>query len=192
MVILSLSMKKVKCVFLIMLGAFVIFILVGILILAVLKFLLVPRQIDGFGPETLQTTELTNHYDCLIEGKKVIKQRDTLSIPFLRTFLAGNKGIVYTYHLMFEGKNGFEAFLKYNTPFTSGIGAIADDIQFLIEESPENIVIYHDYALKSEEEKDVFTVEKNPFSKKVLLIYDPNLLMKKNKSGICYKGLEHP
>lgn len=184
-------MKKIKSCIKIILFVVAILGILGMLMVVSIRLCLVPRQVDGFGPETLQLPEFIDKYDCSIENKKIIKKRDTLSVPLIQVISGVNKDIVYTYHLMFEGKNGFETFLTYSFPFTTGIGAVAEDTQFLIEETPDNITIYHDTMLEKELGQK-FNLVKSPFSKNIHIKYKSDLWKNKGKPGTCYKGLEYP
>ena len=69
----------------------------------------------------------------------------------------------------------------YKFPLTYGIGAVHENSDFVIIESEESVTFYY-----SREPVDGFTIEQNPFSKKIKFEHTDKFFDLWEKEGVCY------
>ena len=118
---------------------------------------------------------------CEIEGKKIYRESDSLSISLLHLFLHGSRDVFYTHHLLYKNTRGEEKkFLTYRTPFVFGIDVMPEDIRLAIEDEKEKIVIYYE-----EEPVGGISIDYNPFPKIIELKLETDLDQILKKDGVC-------
>lgn len=136
---------------------------------------------DGSDEYYFKQKNNENFFSCKIEGKRISKYGENVEVPFWQLFISGFHGIFRIYHILYETeskeKNGF---ITYKFPLTSGVGAIVEDTDLVIEESFNQITIYYDKA-----PIDGFLIEKNPFSKNIVFKQKSDLTDIKAKEGSC-------
>ena len=125
------------------------------------------------------------------DGKKgtLRDRRKTLSvleenveIPFpLIYFDLGIRKLYRVYRFIYAKESEKNFFGTYRFPVTTGIGAIHEDPDMVIDETSDLITIFY-----NKEPVDGFFIEKNLFSQKLLFVLKPNLSELKNKDGVCY------
>ena len=118
---------------------------------------------------------------CEIERKKVYINRDSLNISLFHLLFYGSRDAFYTYHLLYRNIEGEEInFLTYRIPFVFGIDVIPENIGLAIEDTKEKIIIYYD-----KEPVGGFSIDRNPFSKKIELRLEKEWVQKMKKEGLC-------
>ena len=119
---------------------------------------------------------------CAIEGKTLSVLEENVEIPFpLIYFDLGIRKLYRVYRFIYAKESEKNFFGTYRFPVTTGIGAIHEDPDMVIDETSDLITIFY-----NKEPVDGFFIGKNLFSQKLLFVHKPNLSELKNKDGVCY------
>lgn len=113
---------------------------------------------------------------CRIEGKRLFLLGDDVHVPYFSF-----KEEYRVYHILYENDSGRKNIATYKFPLTYGIGAVDENTDFVIIESEESVTFYY-----SREPVDGFTVEQNPFSKKIKFEHTDKFFDLWKKEGVCY------
>lgn len=118
---------------------------------------------------------------CKIEEKRIALYGDDLDVSFLRLYVDRGWEVYRKFHVLYENENGEKiSFITYEFPLTMGIGAIVENTEIAIEETPDSIKIYY-----NKEPSKGFIVENNPFSKKIQFEFSNELWKLKKREGVC-------
>lgn len=136
----------------------------------------------GKGEEILPIYSFDDGESCITQNEKLAVLGEDVKTSFLRLFVNGPYGIYRVYKIFYVNSKEEKIHIAtYEFPLTLGIGAIDEDTELFAETSHDVIKIYYtDEPVKS------FTIEKNPFSKKILFVRKGDL---SNLRKACAKGV---
>lgn len=136
----------------------------------------------GASPFRQHLSQKDNSMACSIDGTKLFLIGDDVDVSFFQMYAISGFKAYRFYHVFFidETENRIN-FITYKFPLTTGVGAIIENTDMIIENSSDTITIYYD-----KEPIDGFLLEHNPFSKKILFERLDNLKSLKKHEGVCY------
>ena len=133
----------------------------------------------GTSPFRQHLSQKDNNMACSIDGTKLFLIGDDVDVSFFQMYaISGFKAYRFYHVFVIDERENRINLITYKFPLTTGIGAIIENTDMIIENSSDAITIYYD-----KEPVDGFVIENNPFHKKIQFEKLDNL--KKNE-GICY------
>jgi len=127
-------------------------------------------------------SQTDNSMACSIERKKLFLIGEDVDAPFFQMYAISGFKVYRFYHVFFFDDAGNRInFITYKFPLTTGIGAVIENTDMVIENSLNEIKIYYD-----KEPVDGFLLENNPFSKKIQFEKFGDLKNLKRDEGVCF------